>query len=89
MKLVPHEQIQMLGVPLGDDGFVSGFVEGKLLDRLQDTVNKLAEIEDTGSHLFVASEFQHSSCSSFHADDTTCPVESASCEVRRDDSQCY
>ena len=39
VKLVPHEQIQMLGVPLGDVVFVSQFVEGKLLGRLQDTVN--------------------------------------------------
>ena len=47
VKLVPHEQIQMLGVPLGDDAFVSGFVEGKLLSRLQDTVNRLVDFEDT------------------------------------------
>ena len=36
VKLIPHEQIQMLGVPLGDDIFNSRFVEGKLLSRLQD-----------------------------------------------------
>ena len=53
VKLVPHEQIQMLGVPLGDDGFVSGFVEGKLLDRLQDTVNKLVEFEDTQAATYL------------------------------------
>ena len=53
IRLVPHEQIQMLGVPLGDDGFVSGFVEGKLLDRLQDTVNKLVEFEDTQAATYL------------------------------------
>ena len=29
---MPHEHIQMLGVPLGDGAFVSKFVEGKSLD---------------------------------------------------------
>ena len=68
VKLIPHEQIQMLGVPLGDDAFVSGFVEGKLLSRLQDTVNRLVDFED---HLSIASEFQHSSRSTFYAHDAT------------------
>ena len=53
VKLVPHSQIQMLGVPLGNDGFVSDFVEKKLLGRLLDTVNRLVEFED--SCLFIAS----------------------------------
>jgi hypothetical protein len=47
VKLVPHSEIQMLGVPLGDDAFVSDFVEKKLLGRLQETVSKLVEFEDT------------------------------------------
>jgi len=33
IKLVPHSEIQMLGVPLGSDAFVSEFVEKKLLGR--------------------------------------------------------
>ena len=67
VKLIPHEQIQMLSVPLGDDAFVSGFVEGKLLSRLQDTVNRLVDFEDTQA----ASEFQYSSRSTFYAHDAT------------------
>ena len=47
VKLVPHSEIQMLGVPLGDNIFVAGFVEKKLLGRLLDTVNRLVEFEDT------------------------------------------
>ena len=47
VKLVPHSEIQMLGVPLGDVSFVSEFVEKKLLGRLQETVAKLVEFEDT------------------------------------------
>src|SRR5687768_13343294 len=53
VKLIPHEQIQMLGVPLGDDAFVSGFVEGKLLSRLQDTVNRLVDFEDTQAATYL------------------------------------
>jgi len=34
VKLVPHSEIQMLGVPLGSDAFVTGFVEKKLIGRL-------------------------------------------------------
>ena len=34
---------------------ISDFVEKKLLGRLQDTVNRLVEFEDTHSCLFVAS----------------------------------
>jgi len=37
----------MLGVPLGSATFVSDFVEKKLLGRLQDTVDRLVEFEDT------------------------------------------
>jgi hypothetical protein len=47
VKLVPHSEIQMLGVPLGNVAFVSEFVERKLLGRLQETVAKLVEFEDT------------------------------------------
>jgi len=37
----------MLGVPLGNDIFTSGFVQKKLLGRLQSTICKLVEFEDT------------------------------------------
>ena len=47
VKLVPHSEIQMLGVPLGDDTFVSGFVSKKLLGRLSETVEKLVGFEDS------------------------------------------
>jgi hypothetical protein len=47
VKLIPHAEIQMLGVPLGSDAFVSEFVEKKLLGRLLSTVNRLVEFEDT------------------------------------------
>ena len=44
---VPHSKIQMLGVPLGSAEFVSGYVEEDLLGRLQKTVDKLMDFEDT------------------------------------------
>ena len=47
MKLIPHSEMQMLGVPLGSDAFASEFVEKKLLDRLLSTVNRLVEFDDT------------------------------------------
>ena len=53
VKLVPHEHMQMLGVPLGDGMFVSKFVEGKLLDHLQETVNRLVEFEDTQAATYL------------------------------------
>jgi hypothetical protein len=37
----------MLGVPLGGDAFVSGFVQKKLLGRLSETVEKLVAFEDS------------------------------------------
>ena len=53
MKLVPHAKIQMLGVPLGDDGFVSDFVRKKLLGRLSETVKKLVGFEDTQAATYL------------------------------------
>jgi len=53
VKLAPHSEIQMLGVPLGSDSFVSGFVEKKLLGRLLDTVNRLVEFEDTQAATYL------------------------------------
>jgi hypothetical protein len=45
--MVPHREIQMLGVPLGDDAFVSGFVEKRLIGKLFDTIDKLVNFEDS------------------------------------------
>jgi hypothetical protein len=53
VKLVPHSEIQMLGVPLGDTDFVSEFVEKKLLGRLQETVAKLVEFEDSQAATYL------------------------------------
>ena len=53
MKLVLHSEIQMLGVPMGSDAFVSGFVEKKLLGRLQETISKLVDFEDSQSAMFL------------------------------------
>ena len=38
---------------MGDGAFVSKFVEGKLLDRLQETVNRLVEFEDTQAATYL------------------------------------
>ena len=53
VKLIPHSEIQMLGVPLGNDLFVSDFVEKKLLGRLQKTVDRLVDFEDTQSATYL------------------------------------
>ena len=47
VKLIPHSEIQMLGVPLGDMEFVSTYVDKKLLGRLQTTVDTLCDFEDS------------------------------------------
>jgi len=53
VKLVPHAEIQMLGVPLGSDAFVGDFVGKKLLGRLQSTISKLVEFEDSQSAFYL------------------------------------
>ena len=53
VQLVPHSEIQMLGVPLGSDAFVKEFVGKKLLGRLQSTINQLVEFEDTQAAFFL------------------------------------
>lgn len=70
VAFVPHSEIQMSGVPLGDGTFVSGFVEKKLLGRLQQTVDKLVCV------LFVESELQHRESSALHENDSIGAVES-------------
>ena len=47
VKLVPHSEIQMLGVPLGSDSFTADYVESKLLGRLSSTIDRLIEFENT------------------------------------------
>jgi len=53
VKLVPTNEIQMLGVPLGSDAFTAAFVDKKLFNRLNHTVGQLVEFEDTQSALFL------------------------------------
>jgi len=53
VKLVPTDEIQMLGVPLGSDTFTAAYVDKKLFNRLHTTINQLVEFEDTQSALFL------------------------------------
>ena len=53
VKVVPHSEIQMLGVPLGSDSFVSDFVQKKLIGRLGSTVNQLVGFEDSQSAFYL------------------------------------
>ena len=71
VKLVPHSEIQMLGVPLGNDAFVSGFVEKKLLGRLQETVSKLVEFEDSQAASYLLRVSYSIVRAAFHAHHAT------------------
>ena len=53
VQLVPTSEIQMLGVPLGSDGFVSDYVEGKLLTNSVKVMSKLAEFEDSQAAMYL------------------------------------
>jgi len=53
VALVPTANIQMLGVPLGSDDFVSGYVEGKLLSGTVKVMAKLAEFEDPQAAMYL------------------------------------
>ena len=53
VKLVPTANIQMLGVPLGSDGFVANFVEDKLLSGTVKMMSKLAEFEDPQAAMYL------------------------------------
>ena len=53
VKLVPTCDIQMLGVPLGSDEFVTKFVRTKLLSRLDTSVQQLTEFEDSQAALYL------------------------------------
>jgi len=53
VALVPTTNIQMLGVPLGDDDFVAGYVEGKMLSSTVKVMAKLAEFEDPQAAMYL------------------------------------
>jgi hypothetical protein len=53
VALVPTDEIQMLGVPLGSDDFVSTFVEGKLCANTVKVMAKLAEFEDPQAAMYL------------------------------------
>jgi hypothetical protein len=53
VQLVPTSEIQMLGVPLGSQGFVSDYIEGKLLARSVKVMSKLAEFEDAQAAMYL------------------------------------
>lgn len=53
VALVPTDEVQMLGVPLGSDGFVSTFVKGKLLASSTKVMAKLAEFDDTQAAMYL------------------------------------
>ena len=53
VKLVPHDHIEMLGVPLGSVKFNSEFVEKKLMKRLSRTVTALSEFEDSQAAFYL------------------------------------
>ena len=82
VKLVPHDHIEMLGVPLGSVKFNSEFVEKKLMKRLSRTVTALSEFEDS-----QAGELQHSAGSALHADHATGALAGPRQELRQADAQ--
>ena len=53
VELVPTSRIQMLGVPLGSDEFVSQFVEGKLLKTTAHVMSKLMEFDDAQAAMYL------------------------------------
>ena len=53
IQVVPTDEIQMLGVPLGSDGKAAAYVEKKLLGKLAGVVNKLADFDDMQSAFFL------------------------------------
>ena len=81
MAFVHQFHIQMLGVPLGCDEFLAGFVEKKPLGRLQNTVDKLVDFEDSGFLVLTTRELQHCACGPLHADNAPSLVEGPSWTV--------
>ena len=53
VALVPTDEIQMLGVPLGSDEKAAAFVEKKLLHKLSVMVERLSDFDDMQSAFFL------------------------------------
>ena len=53
VPVTPTSQIQMLGVPLGSDDFVSEFVRLNLLPTTKKVCDKLEQFEDAQSALYL------------------------------------
>ena len=51
--MVPTDEIQMLGVPLGSDEKAAAFVEKKLLQKLSTVVDRLSDFDDIQSAFFL------------------------------------
>ena len=67
IELVPRDEIQMLGVPLGSDEKAAAYVEKKLMCKLKSMVDRLADLDDIQSALFLLNLLQHCACDTFHA----------------------
>ena len=52
-SLVPTDEIQMLGVPLGSDEKAAAYVEKKLLHKLSVMVERLSDFDDMQSAFFL------------------------------------
>ena len=53
LTLVPTDEIQMLGVPLGSDEKAAAYVEKKLLHKLSVMVDRLCDFDDMQSAFFL------------------------------------
>ena len=57
IELVPTDEIQMLGVPLGSDEKAAAYVERKLLGRLKAMIDRLADFDDIQSAFYLLRTF--------------------------------
>ena len=87
IQVVPTDEIQMLGVPLGSDGKAAAYVEKKLLGKLAGVVNKLADFDDMQSHFF-SSDLVRRACQSLHAHYPARKVATISGKIRQRDLGC-
>ena len=53
VPVTPTAEIQMLGVPLGSDDFVAGFVKKNMIPTTQEVCAKLEDFEDTQSAMYL------------------------------------
>ena len=53
VALVPTTEVCILGVPLGSAAFSASFVEDKLFSRVQKAMDRLRELDDSQSALFL------------------------------------